>query len=218
MPLTLDLTHLYQFWPALTEAVTYREQTAPGVYSESAVPVALRNQPTFREREPTAGVYQGADITFIVPDTYLAPAPKPGDQVRDTAGVTWTILSTALDHADAVHTLYGVALGLAAALRDTITVERATVSLDAAGAPSYAWAPVGAYTNIPARVQLQARTAAQQLGIDGVSEEYDIVVGQQLALQANDRIVWGALTLDIRDYQRPARITDLPLLKAYRQP
>jgi len=218
MPITLDLTGLHQFWPGLTESLTYREQTAPGVYSDSAVSKALRNQPTTREREPTAGVYTGADASFIVPDVFLSPAPKPGDIVKDAANVSWTVVQIAFDHSDAVHTLYGVALGIAAALRDQITVERPAVTLDASGAPSYAYAPVAGYTNLPARVQIQAQTAAQELGIDGVSEEYDITVGQQLALLANDRVVWGTLTLDVRDYQRGVRITDLPLIRAYRQP
>ena len=218
MPLTLDLTNLHQFWPALTEAVTYREQTAPGVYSDTPVSKALRNQPTTREQDPTAGVYTGADASFLVPDVFLSPAPKPGDLIRDSANVSWTVIQVAFDLADAVYTLYGIALGIAAGLRDTITVERPAVSLDASGAPSYAYAPVAGYQNLPARVQLQARTPAQELGIDGVSEEYDITVGQQLALLTNDRIVWGSTTLDIRDYQRGTRITDLPLIRAYRQP
>ena len=221
----LDQSRDYLTWDN-TEAVTYQSRRAAGG-PKAPIPVAKRRPLKKHELSASGGVYTGLDRVWIVPAALLPPGvvPKPADVLTDAKGTPWTVLEAAAAKTDQTWRLTSRDLVLAYDLRDMVNVERAAISYDAAGAAIKAF-PTGSpsggqvlYAGLPARVQLLTGEIAEERGIRGTERAYDVIVGGQVddVSEAEDRINWNGVYLDIVRLKNAERIDELPVLECKRK-
>lgn len=122
-------------------SVTFRDQTALGVYTDIAVDDAWRRPTELAEGAPSLGVYTKGTEDWLFPQTMLSASqyPTPGDIVRWTNSRTsvvenWTVLSVGEAGALGAFRLTCVELALQNGLSGTCTISRPTNAQDAAGA------------------------------------------------------------------------------------
>ena len=210
----------YRCWDATT-AVTLeapaRQGEAPGRYY---LAVAKQRAVRGRERSPSGGVYLGHETRWHLPYVLLPEGvlPVPGWVVEEEDGTRWTVLTRDRNRRGQTCTLGCVDLVLAHDLRDTVVIERATISHDASGAAvKDDWRPL--YT-VRARVQLQEESPDEARGARYGRRRYQVIVDRQLPLLdvAEDRLRWQPDTrtayLDLMAYRQPERIDELPVLEA----
>jgi len=189
------------------------------------VPTAKRRALTNRELLASGGVYTGQDLIWLLPQQVMTQGltPKPADVVIDGQGNRWTVLEVFWGKWKQTWRLTTRDLVLAHALRDKITIERATRVYDAAGVPAKLFPPDGGkvlYANLPARVQLQNESIVEERGIRGTQYNFTVVVDRELDLDvAEDRIVLeDDRILDITGYRNAHLITELPVVEAAWKP
>ncbi len=215
---TLDHSQEYLVWDN-REAVTFRSR---GTNASQDFPIsdAKRRAPTYKELAASNGAYTGQDLVWLIPAT-LAPAytsrsaPKPGDKVV-SAEATWTALEVALNNLKSTWRLVTRNLVLAYDLRDTVDIERATVTYDAAGGPLRTFAAV--YSALACKVQLITQELADVLGVRGFKGTYAVTVAQDVTLVQGDRVKWGSVYLDVLKQHNPQRIDELPVLDCVKLP
>jgi len=177
------------------------------------------------EKSPSGGAYMGYEVNWWVPLSQFAPgsfSPKAADVIVDADGNRWTVLRTLFNAPSQNWQLSCVNLVLALDLRDTINIERATITYDAAGSalklfPANAPALQGGevlYTNLPSRVQLLTQEILEERGIRGFKGTYAVTVGQEIAVTNEDRIAWRGRYLEIRGYHNATRLDELPVIDA----
>lgn len=217
------------WWPA-REPVTYRTQTAPGVYADTApalthpvtgsptADVAKRLKLTFKELAASGGAYVSQDRTWLIPTaalTAVGVTPKVGDQVEDAGGTRWTVLTVDSRKFGLTTALTTRDLVLVYALRDTLTQGRSAAGPDAAGGRTPRYATVAA--DVPAKVQEVAAAAGDRLGQRQAPRVYEITVGQRLALRALDRLTDQAGTVyQVTGWRQADRIDVLMVVDAER--
>lgn len=213
----------WQVWDN-TEAVSLSVARAAGPYAD-AVPVAKRRALTTRELAASGGVYTGQDRVWLLPVALLTPGLqlKPADAVVDASGTRWTVLEAALNKFGATWRLTCRDLVLAFDLRVIITIERAALSYDAAGAAVKTFPPAGGLVlidQLPARVQPLREEVADQRGLRGPLLRYDVIVGRPVdGVSTEDRVkLPDGSYLDILGYRNPDRIDELPVLECQRKP
>ncbi len=219
----------YTVWDNV-EAVTLEIPGRVGTALDAA-PVAKRRALHTAERSPTGGVYLAADTRWILPAALLTggSVPAPGWVVIDGDGVRWTALKVQAGKWRQTYILDTIDLVLALGLRETVTVERASISYGAAGAAVKRW-PTGPGPNggtvpysLPASVQLLTDEVADQRGIRGFLGNYAVTVGKQIAVTNEDRVRWqdntGAVHyLDVRGYHNATQLGELPVLDCELRP
>lgn len=217
----MDLSSDYLCWDQV-EAISLEIPTraAPRTLDVS---VAKRRAIRSREKSPSGGVYQGFETRWLIPARMLPTGEKiePAQVILDQEGTRWTVLT--VDRNKHGHTWAAgcVNLALALQLRDTVTIERATISADAAGAAIKTFDRI-LYT-VQARVQQITEQIALERGVRYAKGRYDVIVDRQLfGLDiAEDRVKWfeGDLVryLDITGYRAPERIDELPVIEAERR-
>lgn len=207
-----------------TEAVTLEQSTRGGGRS-APVAWAKRRAVRVREQSPSGGTYQGHEVRWHVPTCLLPPGflLSPGDAVLDGQGTRWTVLTRELNRLGETLALGCVDLVLALDLRDLITIERAEISYDSAGAPVKEFRQV-LYT-LPAKVQLVTEEIADQRGMRASLRRYEVTLGAQVPLLdvSEDRMVWTdpageRAVLDMLELRQPERIDELPVVVAERRP
>jgi hypothetical protein len=197
--------------------------------------LAKGRAPTFKEQAKSGGVYTSQDKVWLVPVLNTTfTALKPADTVTDADGNVWTVLEAALNTWKSFWRLMTRNLVLAFDLKDQISIQRATITYDAAGAPVRAWpdnnvagvsvAGSTPYGQVAARVQLLRQEEAEERGLRGKKSFYDVIIGQQvvLALAGQDRVKWLTVPasaptayLDIDKLRDPLRIDELPVLECH---
>lgn len=219
--MALDTSEDYLVWEN-REAVTFRSRTRTGG-TDFPITDAKRRAPTYKELAASNGAYTGQDLVWLLP-AVLAPsasgqhAPKPGDKVTDDDGVIWTALEVALNKLKQTWRLVTRNLVLAYDLRDTIDIQRPTISYDAAGAITRTWpddeTPGGsnAYEGLAAKVQLITDETVDILGVRGLKGNYAVFVAEDVEIQESDRIKWDGVYLTIKTLRNPQRIDELPVL------
>lgn len=206
--------------------------------------IAKRRSLTQRELAASGGVYTGDDCVWLVPRALLPPdwAFEPADAVvpqppKDDASSRYVVLEANDQKWRNTWKLTCRNLVLNYRLRDTVQIERAALSNDAAGAfvkafPSDPVNPGGVvlFANVPARVQLLTDEVRDERGLRGFAGDFAVVVGRQLPGVSNeDRVVWadtlglygpaGATRVfDIKGYHDPQRIDQLPVLDCELRP
>lgn len=186
--------------------------------------VAKRRAPTFKELTASGGVYTGQDLVWLIPAVNLdgGMIPKPSDVVVDEEGNRWTVLEVALNALKSTYRCMSRNLVLAHELRDIIQIERASISYDSAGA-AVKWFPSDPperrggtviYADLSARVQPTGGDILDERGIRGLTNLYDVIVGQEVYVTNEDRIFWQGKYLEIRHYQRAEQIDQLPVIQA----
>lgn len=221
----MDLSSDYLAWDGCEPvSIEIPTRTAPRTLD---IPVAKRRAVRGSQRSPSGGVYLGFETRWLIP-ARLVPsgeAIEPAHVILDGEGTRWTVLTA--DRNKQNHTwLAGcVNLTLALGLKDTVTIERATLAADAAGVPAKLFPPDGGrilYT-VSARVQQITEQIALERGVRYAKGRYDVIVDRQLRELdiAEDRVVWveGDETryLDITGYRQPERIDELPVIETERR-
>lgn len=194
-----------------------------------AIEVAKRRSLKLREMAASGGVYTSQDRVFLVPGALLPSGlrPKPSDVVQDKDGDRWTVLEADVNRYGTTWRLTSRNLVLAEDLRDSIWIERASLSIDPAGVKVKAW-PTGTgprggstpYSDLPARVQLMTQEVADQRGIRGAKGSLAVIVGRQVVIdQETDRVrLRDGTYLDIVGIHDPQTIDKLPTLDCERRP
>jgi hypothetical protein len=208
--------------------IEYSTRTTPGI---DVIPTAKRRAINGPEKSPSGGVYVGYETRWLIPASLITPgnAPEPADVVIDSQGTRWTVLKADLNRFGNTWLLGCVNLVLALRLQDTVAIERAGLSYDAAGAAikSFPPDPRGSvlYT-CAARVQEITEEVALERGVQYARGRYEIIVGRQVPLvePGEDRVNWpdpnlagATVYFDIVDVHNPTRIDELPVLACERR-
>lgn len=198
---------------------------------ETRIPVVKRRGILGKELAASGGVYTGNDVVFLVPQVLMPWPAKPADVVTDDTGTRYTVLG-----ADLLKNLWTWKLTtrdliLAFDLRDSINIERASISYDAAGAAVKSFPTQtdngttgGSYLaqNMPARVQLLTDAIRDERGIRGFVGTHAIIIADQVNVIAEDRVAWTVNEVttyfDIVGYHNPERIDELPVLDVEARP
>ncbi len=195
-----------------------------GVYQ--SIPVAKRRKLSVRELAVSGGAYTGRDRVWFIPRTFLADA-KPGDVVVADQE-RWTVMEEELGKFGQTWRLTTRDLTVSYDLRDVVNIERPQITYDAAGAPIMLFpsgpAPNGGevlYPSLVCKVQPTTQEIAEERGIRGTAQSYDVIVSRQIAVCQYDRIAWTAGTqtvyLDILKLENPQSIMELPKIQAVRK-
>ena len=217
----VDFSQDFRCWDNTESPLATLEITTRAAPRLLTLPVAKRRAIRGRERSPSGGVYAGYEVRFLVPRATLPPdvEPKPGDVVVDWTLARWTVLTVERNKGNQTLALGCVALTLAYDLRDVITVERATIGANAAGASVKLFPPKGGRVlyALSARVQLLTGAAIEERGLRYDGQVYDVTIDRQVDVDvAEDRVNFndGGVTryLDVTEYRQPQRIDELPVL------
>lgn len=189
-----------------------------------AVPFAKRRAVSYRQKMLNP-VYVGAGLNWHLPAAVLPAGivPKPGDVLVDGDRVRWTVQEAGRNKLGRTWKLVCLDLTLAHDLRDSVDVQRPGLSADAGGAVVRAWPPDGAgattpYAAVPARVQLTREEPVDERGIRGMVRRYDVIVGAQMSVTLEDRVVWQGRYLDVVGYRQAQRVDELPVVEAVLKP
>lgn len=199
---------------------------------------AVRRQISRPEKSPSGGVYLGYEVNWLLGAADLPSGkPKPKDTIKDAQGIEWTVIRVD-DAAHSTSQTNGnirpmfwrcgcVNLVLAYDLRDTISIELATIGQDDTYArTSSPWATLSGYDHIPGRCQPIASEDYGVLDIDGHKIMYEVFVGKlsfgddiaDIQLKPG-RVVWHkALNddryLDINTVRNLGLLDQLPVIDA----
>jgi hypothetical protein len=204
-------------------------QDPPSAAQADYIRVAKRRALTWKELSASNGAYTGNDLVWLFPQEVMVNGlnPKPGDVVRDQDGRRWTALEVQHGKWRETWRLVTRDLVLAFDLRDSIDIERPALSYDAAGAAvlRYPTGPdptkfggVVLYHNLPARIQEIDREIVDERGIHGFRGRYQIIVGRQIDVNEDDRIVFHGRYYDIIGLHDPDRLDMLPVLDCELRP
>lgn len=230
----LDMSWWWQAWTG-TEPVSYTSQRNTGSMA-CDIPTALRSELTKREKAASNAAYIGAEINWLLPAALLPPGfvPKSGDQLVASQGnEAYAILDVKGQCRDQsgyqVWSLRGLNLAIVYDLKDTVTIERAEIVYDAAGAELKFWPSTDKgrgkilYGDVLARVQEHTREVIEERGIQGFKGTHTVFVSRQVpGVTFEDRIalVKAGVTyyLNIVGLHNPERIDELPALDAVLAP
>jgi head-tail adaptor len=165
------------------------------------------------EAAPSGGQYVAGDVHWHL-HRDESPAPPPlGTRIVDSQGLRWTVLAVdqmAHDHRWRCHCR---CLRIAAGLDAYVTVQRATWSKDAAGAPRAVWSDWQA--GVAARIQPSEAARAAASGRVGTKATHAIVAELEHSLEevANYRIVGAdGRAFELLSVEHQERIDQLPKL------
>lgn len=197
------------------------------------VEIAKRRNLRRHELAASGGVYVGDDQVYLIPDDAFPRGvmSKPGDVVIELPagypenneaqpGTRWTVLEVGWGKNRSTRRLTCRDLVLSFDLRDSVTIERPALTFDAAGVsvkrfPSDATDPGGVtlYSDLPARCQLVTKDVAEKYGIRGLEGKYRIIVGREIDVTQEDRLLLpSGEWVDIVGYENAQRIDELPVI------
>ena len=217
----------YKIWDNTSQVIVQVARRA-GV-NPFHVPIAKKRAVASRQKSPSGGVYSGFEVRWHIPSVFVPSGVvlKMADIVLETDGTEWTALTVDKNKGGQTITLGCVNLTLAADLRDTISIERATVGYDSAGTPTKRFPPDAGtilYAGVPARVQPVDDEVAETRGIRGQQTNYRITLGREIEVNvAEDRVKWTdgegvTRYLDIVRHQNSRLIDELTSLDAQVRP
>lgn len=199
----LDTSQNYKTWGNVEPVtLTAPSLTAPRSYT---IPIAKRRNPTFKEQAPSGGVYGGALMTWLLPQTLLAAAgatgqdaPRAGWTITDAASTVWVIQQAPFNALRSTWVCTSLNLFLVFQLQDLLTVQRPALTLDAASGRTYP--PSGytvVYSNVPCRFQLEEDNLLEERGKALTVSRYRVPVMYQpspgviapLVLSREDQII-----------------------------
>lgn len=194
------------------EPITFRRQTALGVYTDYAISDAWWRDLNDTEKAASRGVYVESERNWFIPQELFASEPDIGDIVVDSESRSYTILSRGAAGGLGTWKARAVNLILAAELRSLITIERPTnvISPEGFRLPNYA----AIYTDVPARVQEIDGTRAETFGKAGFPRRFTVYLGQRVSVTIEDRVLLDGVVYQIRGFSNPDRIDELMQLSA----
>jgi head-tail adaptor len=166
-----------------------------------------------KELAASDGVYTPDDVVLRIPRPMLAVKPKPRDRWTDEEGETFTVLEVGRIVGVQRYRLVCRNLILAHELDDLITIQRASISYDAAGVKIKTWGPL--VTNLECRVQPVSSSIVDERGVRGFKVSHEIIISQEVSITNEDRILLkSGQYLEVRGYQQSERIDELPRILA----
>lgn len=205
----------FRFWPD-RENATYRRQTDVGVYDSFPLAyaggAARRRAVSLKEVAASAGAYTGRDRAWLVPDAVMPDGltPRPGDQLRDSDNVDWTVGEVQTGKFGNTHRCLCRALAVVNELSATGTLSRPDNTQDAAGRMALtSYAAVG---SVACRVQPQDSAAADVFDRRTTPLKYVAYLATPLAARAKDRFTVGGVAYTVEGFRNPERVWDLMAL------
>jgi SPP1 family predicted phage head-tail adaptor len=180
---------------------------APDADTGVTVAGALRRRPTRREQEASDGRYLADDVRWHLPAASLSTPPLPGARIIDAAGERWTVLEV---ERAALGTRYACLcrnLAISGGLDQTVTLQRATWTKDAAGAPVATWRDV----RVGLRARLQPIDGAAEVARDQptTKRRYRVYLEERLSIDQDCRIIHDGRAYRVTGYEMPERIDRL---------
>jgi hypothetical protein len=189
---------------------------------------AFRRALTTREKAASNGAYTGQDLVFLIPSPESQKPDdhfpfKPGDVVVDAKLTSWTVLEAGSIAWTNLWRLVTRNLVLTHGLRNEVTILRPTITTHAGGHPVFSWGPdaTKVVENLPARVQLMETTPDVLNDVDSAHERFTVILGQQVTLETEDRIVVTkgqrqGIALEWQAMRNADRIDELPVVECRR--
>jgi hypothetical protein len=212
------------------ESVTFISQRNDGAMKDY-VASAKRRALTTREQAASAGAYEAADVSWIVPDQFIRPGmtPKPGDVVIDSDQNRYTVLEVNSIKLRNDWRLITRNLSISYQLGHYVDLQKAAVSYDRAGVEVQSYPEDGGgsvpYANLLCRVQLATEVEVDERLIRGFAGDYLIYLSQQIVFTADYnrfRVRWvdRGIThfFDILGYKQAEQIAELPILECRIKP
>jgi len=171
---------------AVADGLTSVTVMRPGSSASTEVAHALCRAVRTRELEKSGGRYTAGDVTWHLPESELADAPRPGDVIVDQEGQRWTVLD--LQHTALAGRWRCVARNLAVVhgLDDYVDIEKATYAKGDGGADVPTWHTwkTGLRAKIqPARLQMRDEHE-RRVG----AAEFTIFLAEDVAVDHTHRI------------------------------
>lgn len=207
----------WKMWPEREDAVLRVQGSAVGSYDSYPLKAAggaiKRRAITFKEMAGSAGVYLNSDRAWLIPDENLPEGvqPKAGDQVRDSAGIDWTIGEVIVGKFGNTHKCISRALAIVEGLKDTGVLKRPASAADSAGRP--ALATTTTIDSVACRVQPDDSDAAEVFDRVSMPRNFTAYLATPLTVLAHDQFVVGGTTYTILGFRNAQRIWDLMSLK-----
>ena len=207
----------WKMWPDRENATLRVQGSAVGSYDayplEATGGAIKKRALTYKELAASAGVYLNSDRAWLIPDENLPDEikPKAGDQVRDAAGIDWTIGEVMVGKFGNTHKCIARALAIVESLRDTGTHKRPASAKDSAGRP--ALATTATLATVYCRLQPEDSDAAESFDQVGMPSVFTAFLAEPITVQAHDQFIVSGVTYTIRGFRNPSRIWDLMSLK-----
>ncbi|MBL9124449.1 MAG: hypothetical protein JNG90_12510 [Planctomycetaceae bacterium] len=168
---------------------------------------ALRRATATREAAPSDGRYVAAEITWHLPAAELAEEPRVGDRIVDAHGAVWTIVAADLQTLGQRWRCQGRNLAILAGLDQRVTIQQASWTTTADGAPLAAWSDWR--VNVAACVQRLASGAEYRDARPLTRYEVRVYLADRIELDHNFRIVQGAAVYRVLGCERVAALDQL---------
>lgn len=198
------------------EAVTFKHQTAVGVYTSYAVSDAWWRDLNDKEKAASRGAYVEHERNWFLPLELLTADVAIGDLIVDADANTYTVLTLSAAGGLGVGKYKTVNLVLAAELRDSVTISRPLNVQDGSlnRVPTY----VATYSGIAGKVQEITGDRQEMQGKVGFHKRYAVYLGQRVTVTTEDRVTVSGVTYQIMGYVNPDRIDELMALDVERLP
>jgi hypothetical protein len=182
-----------------------------------AVPRAWRYSSLSEPAEPGMADVARHDVEWQFEWADETDVPRVGDAIVDANGVCWTILSVVEHGAKSRLRCLGRNLAFVHALADRVEILAAVWEEGGSGPEIVGWNSL--HSAVPASIQPEP-TIVDHAADPPTSETiYRIVLGRQLALDHNHRIVDGAgTTYRVLEFTHAERIDALPVAKVKKLP
>jgi hypothetical protein len=168
------------------EAVTLLRRGANATALGTVIAHALRQAATTREAAPSGGRATASDLVWHLSVSELPEPPRPGDVLRDSRGIRWTVLEIVEATLGSRWQCSTRNLAVAHGLNDMITILQAVYPKGTGGAMDPVWQPWR--TGVWARIQPQiAQTALAQSARETLTR-CQVLVEEPLELDHRHRI------------------------------
>lgn len=190
-----------------TSTVTFSQQTAPSVYTDTTVAGAWYRDLNDKEKAASRGVYVEHERNWFIPKTAYASQPLPGDLITDADGNVYTALSMGEAGGLGVWKVRSVNLVIAANLRQLVDIHKPNNTQDAGGnrVPTY----VPAYTQLHGRIQPVGGDRTDVQGKLGIVAAYACYLASQVDVTPEYQVTCAGVTYQIRGFSNPERLDEL---------
>lgn len=207
----------WKLWPG-RENVTLRIQRDIGIYDSYPLTAtggaAKRRVISWKELEASAGAYTNQDRAWLLPLANL-PAnlqPKPGDQVRDSDDVDWTIGDMQVGKFGLTYRCVARALAVVHELAELGQLKRPAEAKDSAGRAALAtYSAVG--SQVRCRVQPEDGSIEEVFERMTIPRRYRAFLETPLTVKAHDQFVVGSTKYTVKGFRNAERIWDLMSLQ-----
>ncbi len=190
-----------------TQSVTFSQQTAVGVYSDTAIGTAWYRDLNDKEKATSRGVYVEHERNWFIPKLLYPTQPMPGDVVTDGDGNEYTALSMGEVGGLGTWKVRSVNLVIAANLRQLVSIYKPTNTQDTSGnrVPTYA----AQYTALAGRIQPLGGDRTDVQGKLGILPSFACYLATQVVVTTEYQVRCDGVNYQVRAFSNPERIDEL---------